>query len=244
LCKFLITIVDDEIPLITCPANIFTDTDRGADGGSATFQLPTVRDNTEGVVSVKCDHNSGTSSFPIGVTTITCEAKDAAGNINYCSFIVQVFDVEPPTIFCPADVTVHTERGKNFGIATWDTPRTLDNSKGVVQITTTIQFGSQFPLGSTSVRFDAEDPSRNPQSCTFTGTVLDKEIPAIICPADITTVADLRAWSRGPRPSPRTTPASTSASSPCTSSTPRPARSRPSWTTTPTASCWAPRLSA
>jgi hypothetical protein len=194
-CKFLITIVDDEIPLITCPANIFTDTDRGADGGSATFQLPTVRDNTEGVVSVKCDHNSGTSSFPIGVTTITCEAKDAAGNINYCSFIVQVFDVEPPTIFCPADVTVHTERGKNFGIATWDTPRTLDNSKGVVQITTTIQSGSQFPLGSTSVRFDAEDPSRNPQSCTFTVTVLDKEIPAIICPADITTVADLGASS-------------------------------------------------
>ena len=37
---------------------------------------------------VSCSHNSG--HFPIGTTTVTCTATDAAGNVGSNSFIVTV----------------------------------------------------------------------------------------------------------------------------------------------------------
>src|SRR5207253_6093768 len=41
------------------------------------------------------DNPSG-SSFPAGITTVTCTAVDVAGNTNTCSFTVTVADNEPP----------------------------------------------------------------------------------------------------------------------------------------------------
>jgi hypothetical protein len=66
----------------------------GTPGGSSvvvTYPPPTVSDNCPGVTA-SCNPPSG-SSFPIGITTVTCTATDASGNTNSCSFVVTTFDV-------------------------------------------------------------------------------------------------------------------------------------------------------
>ena len=50
-----------------------------AQGAKVTFGLPEARDTRDALVTPTCDHASG-ALFPIGTTTVTCTAVDAAGN--------------------------------------------------------------------------------------------------------------------------------------------------------------------
>jgi subtilisin-like proprotein convertase family protein len=90
-CTFTVTINDTQAPTIICPANVTAVTAVCA-GTTAvvTYTPPTVSDNCPGVTFV-CVPPSG-STFPIGVTTVTCTATDAAGNTATCSFTVTVFN--------------------------------------------------------------------------------------------------------------------------------------------------------
>lgn len=47
-------------------------------------------------------------NLPVGVTTFTYKATDAAANTTTCSFTVQVNDVQAPSITCPANLTLNT----------------------------------------------------------------------------------------------------------------------------------------
>lgn len=86
-CSFTVRVNDAQAPTITCPANIFV----GTTGNSAnvTYPAPTVTDNCPGVGSPTCSPASG-SSFPVGVTTVTCSVSDAANNPATCSFQITV----------------------------------------------------------------------------------------------------------------------------------------------------------
>ncbi|HEY6329042.1 MAG TPA: kelch repeat-containing protein [Blastocatellia bacterium] len=86
-CSFSVVISDTEPPTVHCPSTIVATTT----GTSAvvTFPTPTATDNCPGVSAVTCSPASG-SSFPVGTTTVTCSATDAAGNIGTCTFQVIV----------------------------------------------------------------------------------------------------------------------------------------------------------
>jgi len=63
-----------------------TVTDGGAALAPVTYPAPTVSDNCT-VASVSCVPASG-SNFPVGTTTVSCTATDAAGNSSVCYFTV------------------------------------------------------------------------------------------------------------------------------------------------------------
>ncbi|KIQ17035.1 hypothetical protein RT99_19640, partial [Flavobacterium sp. MEB061] len=63
---------------------------------------PTTTDNCTGTITVT---NNAPSSFPIGITTVTWTAKDAAGNTQTFTQTVTVNDTQKPTITCPSNVT-------------------------------------------------------------------------------------------------------------------------------------------
>jgi uncharacterized repeat protein (TIGR01451 family) len=79
-------------PVITCPPdqNVATALP-GQMSVVVNYPPPTVLDNCPGVV-VNCSPPSG-SSFPLGVTTVTCTATDSGGRNAMCGFKVTVFDV-------------------------------------------------------------------------------------------------------------------------------------------------------
>ena len=96
-CSFTVTVVDNQAPVITCPANITATTPIG----SCTAVVPytvTSSDNCPGVTQVLIAGLASGSAFPIGVTTVTWRATDASGNISTCSFTVTVLDGQLPVI--------------------------------------------------------------------------------------------------------------------------------------------------
>jgi subtilisin-like proprotein convertase family protein len=94
MCSFTVTVVDTQPPVITCPANQTAVTDQNVCPPPpctvVTFPTPTVTDNCPGA-TVVCNPPSG-GCLPVGVTTVTCTATDASGNMATCSFGVSVFD--------------------------------------------------------------------------------------------------------------------------------------------------------
>ena len=94
-CSFTVTVVDTELPVLACPANITQSTDPGLCSAVVRF-APMATDNCPGV-TVATSIPSGTV-FPKGVTTVTVTATDAVGNRVACSFTVMVVDTEMPVI--------------------------------------------------------------------------------------------------------------------------------------------------
>jgi len=94
-CTFKVTVNDTQAPTITCPPDQSAVTNQGTCPSPScavvTYPAPVVSDNCPGV-GVVCNPASG-SCFPAGVTTVTCTATDASGNMATCSFMLTVFDV-------------------------------------------------------------------------------------------------------------------------------------------------------
>ncbi len=94
-CTFRIALsLDSQPPTITCPSNIVVQT---CDSQGASVDWPTVQasDNAGTGLQVSC--TPGYGMFPIGKTTVTCQATDPCGNRSTCSFTVTVIaSVEVP----------------------------------------------------------------------------------------------------------------------------------------------------
>jgi adhesin/invasin len=90
---------DTQAPTITAPANV-TVAATSLSGAVVTYPAPVASDNS-GAVTVRCQPTRGTV-FPIGTTTVTCTATDAAGNSSSATFTVTVTApisaVQPPKI--------------------------------------------------------------------------------------------------------------------------------------------------
>lgn len=143
------------------------------------------------------------SVFPVGTTTNTFTARDAAGNTSTCSFTVTVNDTEQPSITCPANKAITTQPGVCYGLVTNAadlTPVFADNcgvtkltwtlsgattgsspATGINLVPTTTQFGltGRTGVGVTTVTYTAADAVGNTRTCSFTVTVTDASIPVI-----------------------------------------------------------------
>src|SRR5439155_16971423 len=123
--------------------------------------------------------------FPKGVTTNTFAVTDAAGRTSSCSFTVTVVDAEPPAIACGADVRVDADPGVCGATVAYSPPSGTDNCPGsTTEQTAGLASGAVFPKGVTTNTFRVTDASGSVATCSFTVTVVDREAPRIVCPAD------------------------------------------------------------
>ena len=100
ICSFEITVVDTEIPTISCPENIAVNNDEGLCGASVSYGAPVGNDNCSGI-SINLESGVGNGGFfPIGLTVEEYMITDASGNTNSCSFNIEVIDIENPVIEC------------------------------------------------------------------------------------------------------------------------------------------------
>ena len=88
--SFTVTVVDTQVPVITCPTNIVVPNTPTICGSIVNYALPTATDNC-GIASITQTAGlpSG-SSFPPNVTTNTYVVTDVNGNTATCSFTVTV----------------------------------------------------------------------------------------------------------------------------------------------------------
>jgi sugar lactone lactonase YvrE len=166
---------DTTPPVISgVPADITVDA-TSASGAVVTFASPTASDNVDGPVPVSCSPASG-STFPIGTTTVTCTATDAAGNTSTATFTVTVnpsaVDTTPPVISgVPADITVDAA-GASGAVVTFSSPTATDDVDGALAVSCSPASGSTFPIGTTAVTCTATDAAGNTSTATFNVTVV------------------------------------------------------------------------
>src|SRR6185436_7608209 len=87
-CCFTVTVRPDSTPpTILSPSNIVV-ISPNCTPLDVSYPPPSASDDCQ-LDSVVCNPPSG-SPFPLGVTTVTCCARDKAGNTNCCNFTVTV----------------------------------------------------------------------------------------------------------------------------------------------------------
>ena len=178
-CSFTVVISDNEGPVLSgVPADVTVDCD--AIPNAATV---TANDNCDGILTPTFNET--------GTTTITrtWTATDAAGNGTIMAQIITVADLSPPTITCPANITVNADAmmaGDCGANVLWTVPTVMDNCDPNPQSTSTAASGSFFGIGTETVKYFVIDNAGNLDSCEFTVTVVDSEAPVLTdCPMDI-----------------------------------------------------------
>ncbi|WP_276499474.1 cadherin-like beta sandwich domain-containing protein [Pontibacter litorisediminis] len=94
-----VEVKDETAPVFTPVSAIAKDTDPNTCGAVVTFPLPTVTDNCS--ASVTITQTAGLAPgelYPVGKTTNTFVATDAAGNTSTISFDVTVTDTQKPSV--------------------------------------------------------------------------------------------------------------------------------------------------
>ncbi len=199
-CSFTVTVLDNILPSITCPANKTVTMD--ADGCTATnvdLGTPVTSDNC----SIASITNNAPAAFPKGATTVTWTVKDGSGNIKTCTQIITVEDNTPPVITCPPSVTGFVDVGRCQVDLYIGVPISSDNCilENVATIPTLswVMTGATtaastpggikyvdhyvFNLGITRVTYTLRDGAGNTVTCFFDVTVLDNKPPTLTaCP--------------------------------------------------------------
>ena len=201
-----VTLNDDVDPLITCPDDISLSGE--CEGAEATIPIPVYVEPTldadgnplpptnpvTGAYTDDCDcvtlsgpttdngvvlDGTNTATFPVGVTTLTYTATDAAGNTATCTFTVTVTAPEPVIECNGSDLASATYEANDNCEAPHDWPSpTIDECDTSTPIPAICVYpdgssapctsGDGFPVGTTEVTFEGAE------QCNFTVTVLEE----------------------------------------------------------------------
>ncbi|MBV8080273.1 MAG: VCBS repeat-containing protein [Actinobacteria bacterium] len=177
---FSVTIVDTTPPRLHLPGRVMAEA-TGPSGAPVSFTA-TADDLVSGSVPVACVPSSG-STFPLGQTTVSCSATDAAGNTATGSFQVVVRDTTAPVLTLPA--SAQAEAVGPTGAPVSFTASASDAVDGVVPVTCSPASGSVFRVGTTTVRCSATDAHGNRATGSFGVTVTDSTPPTLHLPANL-----------------------------------------------------------
>ena len=173
----VLTIVDNYVPVLVCPANISV----GACNTVFNFPQPQVFDN--------CDINSAAliqvsglpsgSNFPTGTTTQAFRYTDSAGNNGQCSFNVQVFGM--------ADLVSNTTAATCAANCDGILSLTQISGPNTNVVWSNGQTGfSLFGLCAGTYTATITDVYNCVQTKTVTVNTADTQAPSVGCPNDIT----------------------------------------------------------
>jgi hypothetical protein len=178
--KFTVEVQDVVKPVVTVPDDVTAEA-TGPGGATVTYDAVTATDDVDGDLAASCSKASGTV-FPLGTTTVTCSATDAAGNTGDSSFTVTVADTTAPALHLPAKVT--KEATSAAGAVATFAASADDVVDGPVDVTCEPPSGSTYALGATTVICEATDEAGNTRTGSFPVTVVDTTAPSVEVPGD------------------------------------------------------------
>jgi large repetitive protein len=180
--SFNVTVQDTIAPVIG-PRDAVEAEATGPDGAVVNYTSPATTDAVDGNGIATCAPVSG-GQFPLGPTTVTCNATDAAGNAaTPVTFSVVVVDTTPPTVIVPDDISVEATGPDGAGVTFSASASDIVN--GVVSTSCLPASGTTFPLGTTTVTCSAHDAANNIGTGTFKVTIADTTAPELSLPANI-----------------------------------------------------------
>ena len=172
LTTFTITVADTTPPTITLPANLVVQANTTG-GADVTLPAATATDPVD--PKPKVTESLASGFFPLGTTTVTVTATDAAGNVSTGTFNVTVQDTTAPVLTVPSNLVV--EANTSGGATAALPPATAVDVADPEPAVTEDQSSGFFALGTTTVHVTATDASGNVSTKSFTVTVQDTTAP-------------------------------------------------------------------
>jgi hypothetical protein len=181
---FPVTVVDTAAPLISVPSVVGAEA-TSPQGARVPFSV-TANDVVDGSTTVTCSPAS-MSIFGVGATNVTCTSTDSYSNSAFSVFTVQVVDTTRPVLSLPQNMvleaTKFTGAVATFTVSASDIVDTND------VVTCTPASGSQFKVGTTTVRCESIDQHGNVGTGSFDVTVVDTTAPVLYLPVQVTAAA-------------------------------------------------------
>jgi gliding motility-associated-like protein len=121
-CTFMIEVIENVAPTITCPLNI------SQCDPEVTYSTPVATDNCAVALIEQTDLSGFTSGdiFPVGITIQTYEVTDVSGNSASCSFTIEVLEspdtaliTNTPTSLCDTTSVVLNAEAIQSGTGEW-----------------------------------------------------------------------------------------------------------------------------
>ncbi|MBC5773334.1 HYR domain-containing protein [Pontibacter sp. KCTC 32443] len=178
--EVVLTAQDITNPIVVAGSDQTSGTDSGACTARIAIPDATFSDNCAGsqlswemtgATTGNGNGQIGTYTFNSGVTTITYTATDAAGNTATDQLLVTVTDDEAPVVTAPANIVVSTDPGKCGAVVNY-TMSASDNCSNVTpEMTAGLSSGATFPVGTTTVTYEASDEAGNKTTQSFTVTI-------------------------------------------------------------------------
>jgi HYR domain/Fibronectin type III domain len=183
-----VAVIDNPPTLGNVPASVKREASSPA-GTNVFFPTPTAIDDVDGpIATVMCTPASGTL-FPIGQTTVTCQAFDSHNHVGSATFTVDIVDTTPPVLYVPGDRTyvAPTDAGEPSSSFT-----RLASATDIADPHPAISTNAPdvAPIGTTVVTFTARDASGNQTSGSSKMTVLPPRSTAPKTPAPDRTPPD------------------------------------------------------
>jgi hypothetical protein len=169
----VISVKDVENPSISAPESMIRDNDPGLGSALVAVGSPVAADNCGDVKvsSVRSDGAAIDAPYPVGITTITWTATDAAGNTASAAQTVTVLDVEAPVFSPSLRSAIRINATSPSGAVVTYGSNATDNVK-VTSLSCVLASGSMFPVGSNSVLCTASDAAGNTSSNSFSVYVI------------------------------------------------------------------------
>ncbi|MCB9185393.1 MAG: HYR domain-containing protein, partial [Flavobacteriales bacterium] len=172
-CTATVAVEDNVAPIAVCQnltvyldaSGTITADPLSANGGST--------DNC-GVASLSLSQTDFLCS-DLGQEIVTLTVEDASGNTDDCIAVITVLDtISPIIVGCPNDTLIEPNSNDCSPVVTWPEPTVSDNCTAT--LSSNFSSGDSFPVGTTTVVYDAEDESGNTASCSFDVTIQPSEI--------------------------------------------------------------------
>ena len=193
-----VTVIDNVPPSISCPSAYCREAD---DPGSDHYTVhdnefkPDMWENCS-TVTYTNSYNSTNSlleeNLPLGTTTITWTAIDAAGNQASCVVTILVSSTTNPPVTCHGNqdrntdpgVCTYTVNSTEFDVTTTGTfSPTLTYSNSFNSLATLA--GALLPRGTTTITWTVSDGTTTNTCCTFNVDVNDNQPPVVTFPANL-----------------------------------------------------------
>jgi hypothetical protein len=176
--SFVVHVVDRRAPDIVVPGPIVVEA-TGPSGAAVAFAA-SASDAVDGVCAppnhcqLVCRRVTGVglpvaitspALFPIGDSTVTCDAADSAGNTASATFSVTVRDTTPPTLTVPPTISADADT-TGTALVTFSATAT-DIVGGGIPVGCAPRSGSRFLVGTNAVVCTARDAAGNEASASF-----------------------------------------------------------------------------
>ena len=186
--------LDFSYPSITAPVDIMMEATEAltpVDLGLPVVVNPVSDPNPEVVITISDISNLGSSivvtnpvSLPLGLTIVTWTVTSTTGYSAVAAQNVFITDYTPPSITTLPDILLEATSLDGTPVD-FINPTAFDLVYGETEVICDHLPGSSFPIGTTLVTCNTNDPSSNFTSTTFNITTQDTKIPTITINSDI-----------------------------------------------------------